>query len=109
MLAVSYEPIERILACRFKTGVYVFEGVPEVLYQHLIKSTFAGAYFRTQIRGKYPGFNPEGIPIPAKTDDSAVTAKQKMQAAKRLKEAPKAPEMAMTLFGPEMIGKRKKK
>jgi hypothetical protein len=55
LVAVSYEPIEGHLCCRFKTGdPVIFSGVPEAKYQTLIHSPFAGSYFRKYIRGAYP-------------------------------------------------------
>jgi hypothetical protein len=99
MLAVCYEPVEGSLACRFRSGIYVFQGVPENQYQILIKSPFAGSYFRKTIKDKYPCINPQGNPIPAKLDDSAVKAKQKRQAKKRLAAVP-SPQW--DLFGMEL-------
>jgi hypothetical protein len=106
LICVSYEPIQGSLACRFKTGVYVFEGVPENKYQILLKSPFAGSYFHKQIKDKYPCYNPQGILIPAKLDDSAVKAKQAKQAKKRLEAVP---ELTMNLFGEVERGSRAKK
>lgn len=99
LLAVCFEPVEGTLACRFRSGVYVFLGVPEAQYQILIKSPFAGAHFRKTIKDKYPCINPQGNPIPAKLDNSAVKEKQKKQAKKRLAAVP-IPQL--DLFGMEL-------
>ena len=73
LLAVSYEPIEGTLACRFSTGEpVIFSNVPEEKYQILLRHKFAGSYFRKHIRAKYavlgsppPDYQPTE-PLPAK-------------------------------------------
>jgi hypothetical protein len=87
LICVSYEPIEGSLACKFTGGIYIFEGVPENKYQCLIRSKFAGSYFRKQIKDKYPCIDPKGAVIPAKLDESGVRQKQAKQAKQWLEEA----------------------
>ena len=55
LLAVSYEPIEGSLGCRFKSREkpYIFANVPEQIYQILLKSPYAGSYFRKYVKDKY--------------------------------------------------------
>jgi hypothetical protein len=96
LLAASYEPVQGHLAIRFKSGIYVFEGVPEHKYTCLIRSIYAGAYFRTQIKDKYPCIDPLGHLIPAKLDDTPVKRKQAKQAKARLESVP---SMTLDLFG----------
>ena len=92
LICASYEPIEGALAIRFKgETIYVFEGVPEAVYQSLIRTPFAGSFFRKKIKDKYPAMDPNGNLIPAKMDDKPVKAKLKSMAEKRLKEV-KSPE-----------------
>ena len=92
LICASYEPIEGALAIRFKgERIYVFEGVPEAVYQSLIRTPFAGSYFRKKIKDTYPSMDPKGNLIPAKMDDKPVKAKLKSMAEKRLKEV-KSPE-----------------
>ena len=55
LLAVSYEPISGTLACRFCTGEPVIHvGVPENIYQILLRNPYAGSYYRKHVKGKYP-------------------------------------------------------
>lgn len=65
LLCVSYDPVEALLACRFQSRnePYVFGPVPENLYQILIRSPYAGSYFRKHIKGKYPQIG-ENLPAP---------------------------------------------
>ena len=55
LLAVSYEPIEGTLACRFKSRQepYLYQNVPENVYQILLRSPYAGSYFRKYVKDKY--------------------------------------------------------
>ena len=98
LLAVSYEPVDGSLACRFNTTEepVVYLKVEEHRYNCLLRSKFAGSYFRKHIRGKYECIS-DGRLIPAKLDDAPVKAKQAKQAKKRL-EAVASPER--DLFGP---------
>ena len=98
LLAVSYEPVDGSLACRFNTTPQpvVYLKVEEHRYNCLLRSKFAGSYFRNHIRGKYECIS-DGRLIPAKLDDAPVKAKQAKQAKKRL-EAVTSPER--DLFGP---------
>ena len=93
LLAVSYEPVEGSLACRFNTTEepVVYLKVEEHRYNCLLRSKFAGSYFRKHIRGKYECIS-DGRLIPAKLDDAPVKAKQAKQAKKRL-EAVASPEL----------------
>jgi hypothetical protein len=95
--------MEGTLACRFKStaDAYIYLEVPEAKYQSLIRSKFAGSYFRKQIKDKYTCIAPNGIPLPAKMDDSPIKAKQAKQAKKRL-EAVKSP--TLDLFGMVLPG-----
>ncbi len=65
LLCISYEPIEGTLACRFKSrpDPYIYLNVPENIYQVLLRSPFAGSYFRKNVRDKYPMMG-EDVPSP---------------------------------------------
>jgi hypothetical protein len=108
LLAASYEPVEGHLAIRFKSGIYVFEGVPEHKYTCLIRSIYAGAYFRTQIKDKYPCIDPLGNLLPAKVDNSPVKRKQAKQAKQAKARLDAVPSMTMNLFGEVEPGKPQK-
>lgn len=57
--------MEGTLACRFKSREqpYLYANVPENAYQILLRSPYAGSYFRKQIRDKYPLIG-EKLPAP---------------------------------------------
>jgi hypothetical protein len=107
LMAVSYEPIEGSLACRFITGEPVIHvGVPENQYQILLKSPYAGSYYRKYIREKYP--------CPYATAQEKYIAKEggqerkrKRQNKERLERVKSAPNMEMTLFGEVTLGNSK--
>ncbi len=103
LIAVSYEPVEGTLACRFVAGEPVIHlNVPENLYQILLRSSYAGSYYRKQIANKFPLLNP-----PEKkrfqSDDlrRAEEAKQAILGKKRLAESER-PET--NLFGEVIRG-----
>jgi hypothetical protein len=86
-LAVSFLPVENdtgMLLCKFCTGEPVIhEFVPERLYRILVKSPFAGSYYRKHIKPKFP-YLPGSAPPKFKEDKSAIKAKAKLLAAQRL-------------------------
>jgi hypothetical protein len=60
LIAVDYEPVDGVLVCRFsKSGEYRYKGVPENVYQSLLKVPFADSYFTKVIKGKFPVEKPE--------------------------------------------------
>lgn len=89
LLAVCYEPIDGTLACRFNTGDPVMHiNVPEVKYQILLKSPFAGSYYRKHIKPKYPylpGTEPKrGVKVAENVE--AIQAKREKLNLQRLSE-----------------------
>jgi hypothetical protein len=65
LLAICYEPIEGTLGCRFKSRQepYLFTNVPENVYQVMLRTPYAGSYFRKHVKGKYPMIG-ENLPAP---------------------------------------------
>lgn len=53
LLAVGYEPVDRILRCRFQKAEYDYRGVPEDLYLKLRRVPFAYRQFRSTIKDKF--------------------------------------------------------
>jgi len=54
LIAISYEPIDGTLGCKFCTGEpVIFVNVPETVYQSLLRNKYAGSYFRRHIKPKY--------------------------------------------------------
>lgn len=102
LLAVCYEPIDGTLACRFNTGDPVMHiNVPEVKYEILLKSPFAGSYYRKHIKPKYPylpGTEPKrGVKVAENVE--AIRAKREMLDAQRVAEAHVTPnEFQWSLF-----------
>lgn len=56
--AVGYEPMPvSRLYVRFRNGrTYLYENVPQVVYEDLISAPSAGAYFNANVKGHY-GFS----------------------------------------------------
>ena len=91
LIAVSYEPIDGTLACKMCSGDPICHlNVPEVEYRKLLRSKFAGSYYRKHIRGKYSVM---GTPPPAY--DAPVPAEKHLPKA----AIPKATQPQMNLFG----------
>ena len=93
LLAISYEPIEGTLACRFKSRQepYLYANVPESIYQILLRSPYAGSYFHKHVKGKYALVG-ENLPPPFK-----VTPPDKKLPPMREKPTG-TPEPQMSLF-----------
>ncbi len=92
LMAVSFEPVDGLLCCKFRTGEpVVFAGVPEAVYQSLLRNKFAGSYFRKHIRGKYP--------CPFESELSPYQPKEKLPEKKLIRpEIPKATKPQMDLW-----------
>ena len=99
LIAVSYDPMDGYLGCRFHSTdtPYIYAGVPEAKYQTLIHSPYAGSYFRKHIMGAYRCLNE--IPPPYQGDESGIAAKRAKQAQKRLDDARMVQPIEMDLFG----------
>ena len=55
LIAVSYEPTEGHLCCRFNHGEdLIHVGVPEKCYRAIVNSLFGGSYYRKFVRNQYP-------------------------------------------------------
>lgn len=64
LLSVSYEPVEGSLFCRMWSGdTWRFCAVPENKYLILLRSKFAGSYFRKFIMRSYRCEDMNGIPM----------------------------------------------
>jgi hypothetical protein len=109
LLAISYEPISGVLACRFKSRVepYLYDGVPENIYQIRLRSPYAGSYFRKHVRDKYKligedlpePYQPTELPnkIPPATVEIPVPAKMQMALFADIRGSrPKRPKRAST-------------
>lgn len=52
--AVGYDPQSRIMSVTFKQGkTYDFCGVPQHIYEGLIRASSVGSYYNANIRDKY--------------------------------------------------------
>lgn len=51
---VAYDPATRRLAVHFKSGEgYLYEGVPQSVWEGLLGASSHGSYFSKQIRGRF--------------------------------------------------------
>jgi len=50
---ISYDPATKVLILAFERGTYSFAGVPADVHDGLLKSDSRGAYYQSEIRGKY--------------------------------------------------------
>jgi len=50
---ISYDPDTKVLILAFERGTYSFAGVPAKVHDGLLKSDSQGAYYQSEIRGKY--------------------------------------------------------
>lgn len=54
ILAMGYDPEQRELHIQFKTGkIYIYEGVPQEVYDHMLAADSIGSYFHKFIRSAY--------------------------------------------------------
>ena len=89
LLAVDY--CNGLLSCRFFSTQepITYVGVPERIYRILLKSPFAGSYYRKYVLGKYQIL---GGPARIIVDDSAIVepaTEAKKSKAKKPKQEPK--------------------
>ena len=53
--AIGFDPETRTLEVEFHNGgVYQYSGVPESIYQGLVRAASKGSYLHNHIKGKYP-------------------------------------------------------
>ena len=53
--SVGYDPTLRTLEVEFhSSGLYQYSGVPETIYQGLMRAASKGSYFHDHIKGRYP-------------------------------------------------------
>jgi len=76
LLACSYEPVEGTLALRFNTGILMYFGVPENVYELLIKTPFALKEYNRRVRNLYRGVDANGTPMPFNPDGPLPKKKQ---------------------------------
>ena len=109
LIAVSYEPIEGHLCCRFHSTdeVYIYVGVPEAKYQTLLKSPYAGSYFRKFIKGVHRCLNE--VPPEYKPTGDGPQKKATALAKKRLAEVTTHSQVVTNLFGEEVLPKSSKR
>jgi hypothetical protein len=102
LICISYDPTGQILACKMNTGEPILhEGVPERIAGILLRSAYAGSYYRKYVARQYPIIGKVFItPIP---DDKEAMAK-KREALKKKRMA-SIPKVEQTLFGPIPIRK----
>jgi len=91
LLAVDYCRDGGLLSCRFYSTnqPITYVGVPERIYGILLRTPYAGAYYRKYVLGKYPIL---GGPRHIIVDDSAIAdaaTKAKKRKAKKPKTEPK--------------------
>ena len=94
LLAVSYE--QGMLACQFYTGEPIIHvGVPENIYRILLRTPYAGSYYRKYVKGKYP--------CPYETKAKPYRPREKPNPKPR-PEAPIVDAPQMDLFGLAISG-----
>jgi hypothetical protein len=104
LVAVSYEPVDASLACKFNTGEpLIHVGVPERKYQILLTSPYAGTYYRTHIRSKYPCPFAQNPP-PYKPSEDGPARKSAAQARERMGAVTASKPMTLDLFGQPVCG-----
>ena len=108
LIAVSFEPVEGSLACRMCNGEdRIHLAVPERLYRILLRSPYAGAYYRKYIARQFLLLNPpEAKPFRSAELYAAIAAKGKILRRKRLVAA-EHPET--NLFGEAIPGPTRKR
>jgi hypothetical protein len=53
--SVGYDLASRMLEVEFHSGgLYDYSGVPETIYQGLMRAASKGSYFQDHIKGRYP-------------------------------------------------------
>lgn len=53
--AIGYDPQSQTLEVEFTTGgVYQYSGVPDAVYQGLMRAGSKGAYFHAHVKDRYP-------------------------------------------------------
>lgn len=50
---VGYDADTQVMAVRFKSGLYHYFDVPELVYQELLASESKGTYLAANIKGRY--------------------------------------------------------
>ena len=90
LIAVSYEPVEGTLCCKFHSTEqpYLYAGVPENIFHILLRSKYAGAYLRKHVIGRYRCLNEKPKPY-----------EPKEKIVKRLPEREVSMSPQMDLFG----------
>ena len=53
ILSAGYDPEKRVMEIAFRGGVYVYEDVPQEVFDGLVKSSSAGQFFNDNIRFGY--------------------------------------------------------
>ena len=53
IVAVGYDPHDRYLFIRFKSGIYRFEDVSPALHEQLLAADSKGKFVGAEIKGKY--------------------------------------------------------
>jgi len=104
LIAVCFEPISGSLVCHFNSGPdLIHVGVPEAAYRAITSSPYGGAYYRKQVRNKYPCPYADNPP-PYKPESSPPDKHLRVQ------EIPDGtPDAQMSLFLQAAPGNRRKK
>ena len=101
LLAVSFDPTGEMLVCRFKGGQMVIHlAVTERIYGILIRSPYAGTYYRKYVQSCYQ--IAQVVPAPhreSKDAKAAIQAKSKRLADKRLAAVKTVYPAQTNLFG----------
>jgi hypothetical protein len=93
LLACSYEPVEGTLALRFNTGILMYFGVPENIYELLIKTPFALKEYNSRVRGLFPGVDVNGTPMPCNPDGPL--PKKKLKRVQEVPDGDAKPQMSL--------------
>lgn len=54
LVSVGYDPSTQSLYIQFRTGLYVYSGVPESVYTGLMNASSHGTYHAKYIKNHYP-------------------------------------------------------
>ena len=52
--AIGYDPAHQQLHIQFAAALYVFDEVPQTMYECMIDAKSKGSYFHENVKGKYP-------------------------------------------------------
>lgn len=111
LLAVSFEPTEGTLVCRFSGGQIVIHlAVTERIYSILIRSPYAGTYYRKYVQSHFQ--IAEVVPADHQPSDAAkgaIRAKNKLLSDQRLANIKTVHPAQTNLFGEAVLSRTMRK